>query len=127
MKPSQQELKDPEGFFDSENEEIQMILIQGYDVQGAGAGNSCETRSGKDFYRPSINLASEFETPDTKDRSQDSESIEEVWGPEELEDEVFLGYFTVDSDGKKRPIPAPRRLVQMPTTEELVLQVWRQP
>ena len=47
-------------------------------------------------------------------QSQESESIEGISGSEELDDEVFLGYFAVDSDGKKIPIPAPRRLVRMP-------------
>ena len=35
-----------------------------------------------------------------------------------MEDDVFLGYFIVDSDGKKRPIPAPRRLAQTPVTND---------
>ena len=46
-------------------------------------------------------------------QTQDSDSIERVFDIEELEDDVFLGYFAVDSDGKKRPVPAPRRLVQV--------------
>lgn len=40
------------------------------------------------------------------------ESIERVSDVEEMKDDVFMGYFTVDSDGKKRPVPAPRRLVR---------------
>ena len=47
------------------------------------------------------------------EQSQDSESIENLSGPEDSEDEEFLGYYAVDPDGKKRPIPAPRRLVRM--------------
>ena len=48
------------------------------------------------------------------EQSRDSESIENLSGPEDLEDEEFQGYYAVDPDGKKRPIPAPRRLVRMP-------------
>ena len=48
-------------------------------------------------------------------QSQDSEGIEGISSPENLEDEVLLGYFIVDSDGKKRPIPTPKRLVPTST------------
>ena len=50
------------------------------------------------------------------EQSRDSESIENenCSGHEDSKDEEFLGYYVVDPDGKKRPIPAPRRLVRMP-------------
>ena len=37
---------------------------------------------------------------------------------ENSEDEEFLGYYVIGPDGKKRPIPAPRRLVRMPAVIE---------
>ena len=48
------------------------------------------------------------------EHSSDSESIEVLSGHENSENEEFLGYYTVGPDGKKRPIPAPRRLVRIP-------------
>ena len=63
-----------------------------------------ETEGARDKGRPCVNVV--------MNRTPDSESIEGISDVEELEDDVFLGYFTVDSDGKKRPIPAPRRLVR---------------
>lgn len=44
-------------------------------------------------------------------RELDDESIEKVSCQEDSDDEVFLGYFTVDFRNKERPIPAPRRLL----------------
>ena len=43
--------------------------------------------------------------------------IECISDPEEPEDDVFLEYFTVDVDGNKRPVPAPRRLLSTPSTD----------
>ena len=51
------------------------------------------------------------------DQSSDSESIEVLSGREDSEDE-FLGYYVVDPDGKKRPVPAPRRLIPAPVVSD---------
>ena len=71
-----------------------------------------ETDGAKDKSQPFVNMVA--------NRTSGSESIEGISDAEELEDDVFLGYFTVDSDGKKRPIPAPRRLVQAPTGNDQI-------
>ena len=91
-------LKDPEGYFDSADEEVQTIM--GQDRGGQGAEDLRDEGTVK------LNV---FE------QSQDSESIEALSGHEDSEDEEFLGYFAVDPDGKKRPILALRRLIQTPT------------
>ena len=71
---------------------------------------SVETEDAKVKDRPFVNIVA--------NRTLDSESSEGISDVEELEDYVFLGYFTIDSDGKKRPIPVPRSLVQMPAANE---------
>ena len=48
---AQHELKDPEGYFDSEDEEVQMILGRGYDIPEAG--QLCEAEGAKDKGRHS--------------------------------------------------------------------------
>ena len=93
----QRGLKDPEGYFDLADEEIQTILNQGREGKG--------TDDVRDVGTVKLNV---FE------HSSDSESIEVLSGHENSEDEEFLGYYTVGPDGKKRPIPAPRRLVRIP-------------
>ena len=94
---AQNGLKDPEGYFDSADEEVLMNMSQSRGGQVANDLN--------DVGNVKLNV---FE------QSRDSESIENLSGPEDLEDEEFQGYYAVDPDGKKRPIPAPRRLVRMP-------------
>ena len=94
---AQRGLRSPKEYFDSEDEEVQMILSQ--------AGGD------KDEDCPFVDLAA--------NRTQGSESIERVSDIEDTEDDVFMGYFTVDSDGKKRPIPAPRRLIPMPLANQV--------
>ena len=96
---AQHGLKDLEGYFDSADEEVQTIMNQDRDGQGAS--------SLRDVVNVKLNV---FE------QSHDSESIEVLSGHESSGDEEFLGYYVVDPVGKKRPIPAPRRLVQMPMT-----------
>ena len=83
-------LEDPEGYFDSADEEVQAIISQDRGGQGA--------EDPRDVGIVKLNV---FE------QSQDSESIEALSGHEDSEDEEFLGYYAVDPDGKKRPIPHP--------------------
>ena len=94
-------LKDPEGRPDSADEEVRVIMSQDRGGQGAS--------SLRDVGNVKLNV---FE------QSQDSESIEVLSSCENSDDEEFMGYYVVDPDGKKRPIPAPRRLVRMPTVNE---------
>lgn len=42
------------------------------------------------------------------DNQELDESIEKVSSPNDSDDEVFLGYFTVDSSKEERPVAAPR-------------------
>ena len=97
---AQHGLKDPEGYFDSAYEEVQTIMSKRCDGQGASGL--------RDVGNVKLNV---FE------QSQDSESIEALSVHEDSGDEEFLGYYAVDPDGKKRPIKAPRRLVQMPVAD----------
>ena len=94
-------LKDPEERPDSADEEVQAIMSQ--DRGGQSASSPRDVGSFK------LNV---FE------QSQDSESIEVLSSREFSEDEEFLCYYVVDPDGKKRPIPAPRRLARMPVVTE---------
>ena len=94
---AQHGLMDPEGYFDSADEEVQTIMSQNRDGRGA--------HDSRDVGTVKLNV---FE------QSQDNESIETLSGHENSEDEEFLGYYAVDLNGKKRPIPAPRRLVRTP-------------
>ena len=98
---AQHGLKDPEGCVDSADEEVQTILGQSQKGQRAD-----EVR---DVGTVRLNV---FE------QSSDSESIEVLSGREDTEDEEFLGYYTVGPDGKRRPIPAPRRMIRMPAVGE---------
>ena len=91
---AQHGLKDPRGDFDSADEEVRTIMSRGQEADKA-----------RDVGTIKLNV---FEQP------SDSESIEVLSGREGSEDEEFLGYYTVGPDGKRRPIPAPRRLVRMP-------------
>ena len=100
-------LKDPEGYFDSADEEVQMILNQGYDtdlVRDPGGDERvreayCLVRSAK----------TNFKAFNANNLSQDRGSIERVSYPGDPEEEVFLGYLLVDKSGNKRQIQAPRR------------------
>ena len=93
---AQHGLKDPEGYFDLADEEVQTIMSR--DLGGKG------TDGLRDVGAVKLNV---FE------QSGDSESIENLSGHENSEDEEFLGYYTVGPDGRRRPIPAPRRLIRM--------------
>ena len=94
-------LKDLEGYPDSDEEEVRVIMSQNHDDQKAG--------SLRDVGSFKLNV---FE------QSQDSDSIEVLSSRENSEDEEFLGYYVIGPDGKKRPIPAPRRVVRMPAVNE---------
>ena len=94
-------LKGPEECPDSEDEEVQAIMSQDRGGQSA--------RSLRDVGNFKLNV---FE------QSQDSESIEILSSREISEDEEFLGYYVVDPERKKRPIPAPRRLARMSAVTE---------
>ena len=100
------ELEDPGEDFDSADEEVQSIMGQGSGGQGADEARNVGAVK--------LNV---FE------QSSDTESIEVLSGREDSENEEFLGYYTVGPDGKRRPIPAPRRLVRMPAVDEGVTEV----
>ena len=90
-------LKEPNENFDSADEEVQLILNQGR--------TGHEADDVRDVGRVKLNV---FES------SSGSESIEILSGHEDSGSEEFLGYYKVGPDGKRRPIPAPRRLARMP-------------
>ena len=92
---AQHGLKDPEGYFDSEDKEVQQILNQGFDT--LGVDNSVEASRVKDTHRSVRSATTNIKMLNASDWSQDSASIERVSGPEELEDDVFLGYFAIDA------------------------------
>ena len=94
-------LDDVEECPDSADEEVQQILSQQPVVP--------KVRTLRDLGSIKLNVF---------DQSSDSESIEVLSGRGDSENEEFLGYYVVDPDGKRRPIPAPRRLVPMPNSEE---------
>ena len=87
-------------------------MSQGYGTQEVN--DPRDVGNAKGTHQPYMGISVDAKAVNAMEHSQDSYSIEKISGPEELEDEVFLGYFAVDNEGKKRPIPAPRRLVQMP-------------
>ena len=97
-----------------------MILSQSYDAKKEGSSKVVQTGLNVvlDTYCSVRSATTNFIMLNANDRSRDSESIEGISGPEELEDEVFLGYFSVDYDGNKRPIPAPRQLIRMPAVDQ---------
>ena len=100
---AQHGLKDPGGYFDSDVEEVQRILGQCYGIRGANSPR--EVGSTKSAHWPFMSIFMDAKAANVMKQSQDSESIEESSGPEELEDEVFLGYFATGDNGNERPIP----------------------
>ena len=89
--------KDPEGYFDSDDEEVQQILSPRFDAKGVD--NSSEVNCFRDTYCSAWSATTNFKMLKAIDWSQDSESIEGISGLEELEDEVLLGYFATEGDG----------------------------
>ena len=112
MKPSddldrhyaQHGLKDPEGYFDPDDEEVQQILSQSFDAKGVESSGEIDCI--RDTYCSVRSATTNFKTLNANDWSRESESIEGIAGREELEDEVFLGYFATDGDGNERPMVA---------------------
>ena len=112
-------LKDPEGYFDSEDEEVQEILSQFFDPKEKGS--SKEVDCVRDTYCSARSATTNFKLLNARGWSHESESIERVSDPEEMEDEVFMGYFAVNGDGNERPITAPRRLIGRPTANQEII------
>ena len=86
---------------DSADEEVQRILSQDHVVP--------KTRTLRDLGSVKLNV---FE------QSSGSESVEVLSGREDSEEEEILGYYAVDPAGKKRPIPAPQRLIPTPVVDK---------
>ena len=76
-----------------------MILSQGYGIQETN--NPREVGSAECTDRPFMSISMDAKTVNVMEKSQDNESIEGISGPEELEDEVFLGYFATEDNSNK--------------------------
>ena len=106
---AQHGLKDPEGYFDSADEEVQEILSSGYVTEKVH--NPLEDRCVRDTNRSLRSNTTNFIMRKACAHSHSSKSIKRISNLGDLEDDVFLGYFAVNEGKVEKPIPAPRRQI----------------